>query len=52
MTIISRSALKLHDNVLTSTFRASFQFFHNADIGSITNRSEPASAPAYLSLRS
>ncbi|RAH69778.1 putative ABC multidrug transporter [Aspergillus aculeatinus CBS 121060] len=38
VTIISRSAIKLHDNVLTSTFRASFQFFHNADIGSITNR--------------
>ncbi|PYH40847.1 putative ABC multidrug transporter [Aspergillus saccharolyticus JOP 1030-1] len=38
VTIISRSAIKLHDNVLTSTFRAPFQFFHDADIGSITNR--------------
>ncbi|KAJ5492161.1 ABC transporter integral membrane type 1 [Penicillium expansum] len=36
--VISSSALKLHENVLTSTFRAPFQFFHNADIGSITNR--------------
>ncbi|RAL16194.1 ABC transporter [Aspergillus homomorphus CBS 101889] len=38
VTIISRSAIKLHDNVLTSTFSAPFQFFHSTDIGSITNR--------------
>ncbi|KAJ5450830.1 ABC transporter integral membrane type 1 [Penicillium cf. griseofulvum] len=32
------ATLQLHENVLTSTFRAPFQFFHNVDIGSITNR--------------
>ncbi|CAI7588489.1 unnamed protein product [Penicillium discolor] len=36
--VVSSSALQLHENVLTSTFRAPFQFFHNVDIGSITNR--------------
>ncbi|KAJ5869695.1 ABC transporter integral membrane type 1 [Penicillium solitum] len=34
----AKSALQLHENVLTSTFRAPFQFFHNVEIGSITNR--------------
>ncbi|OQE44692.1 hypothetical protein PENCOP_c002G03156 [Penicillium coprophilum] len=36
--VVSSSALQLHENVLTSTFRAPFQFFHNVEIGSITNR--------------
>ncbi|KAJ5496675.1 ABC transporter integral membrane type 1 [Penicillium fimorum] len=36
--VVSSSALQLHENILTSTFRAPFQFFHNVDIGSITNR--------------
>ncbi|KAL4734230.1 P-loop containing nucleoside triphosphate hydrolase protein [Aspergillus similis] len=36
--IVSSSALKLHERVLSSTFRAPIQFFHQVDIGSITNR--------------
>ncbi|KAL4935954.1 hypothetical protein BDV06DRAFT_205947 [Aspergillus oleicola] len=36
--IISKSALRLHDDLLKSTMRAPFQFFHEVDIGSITNR--------------
>ncbi|KAL4967241.1 P-loop containing nucleoside triphosphate hydrolase protein, partial [Aspergillus stella-maris] len=36
--IVSKSALRLHDDLLKSTMRAPFQFFHKVDIGSITNR--------------
>ncbi|KAL4951097.1 P-loop containing nucleoside triphosphate hydrolase protein [Aspergillus filifer] len=36
--IISKSALRLHNDLLKSTMRAPFQFFHKVDIGSITNR--------------
>ncbi|KAL4948254.1 P-loop containing nucleoside triphosphate hydrolase protein [Aspergillus filifer] len=36
--IVSSSALKLHERVLSSTFRAPIHFFHQVDIGSITNR--------------
>ncbi|OJJ73699.1 hypothetical protein ASPBRDRAFT_41400 [Aspergillus brasiliensis CBS 101740] len=38
VTIISKSALRLHDDLLKSTMRAPFQFFHKVDVGSITNR--------------
>ncbi|KAL4994768.1 P-loop containing nucleoside triphosphate hydrolase protein [Aspergillus recurvatus] len=36
--IVSSSALKLHERVLSSTFRAPIHFFYQVDIGSITNR--------------
>ncbi|RDH38689.1 P-loop containing nucleoside triphosphate hydrolase protein [Aspergillus welwitschiae] len=36
--IVSKSSLRLHDDLLKSTMRAPFQFFHNVDVGSITNR--------------
>ncbi|KAJ5138787.1 uncharacterized protein N7515_003635 [Penicillium bovifimosum] len=36
--IVSSSALNLHEKVLSSTFRAPIHFFHQVDIGSITNR--------------
>ncbi|KAL4982719.1 hypothetical protein BDW68DRAFT_182280 [Aspergillus falconensis] len=36
--IVSSSALELHERVLSSTFRASIHFFHQVDIGCITNR--------------
>ncbi|KAL4959071.1 P-loop containing nucleoside triphosphate hydrolase protein [Aspergillus stella-maris] len=36
--IISKSALRLHNDLLKSTMRAPFHFFHKVDIGSITNR--------------
>ncbi|KAJ6024382.1 ABC transporter integral membrane type 1 [Penicillium herquei] len=36
--IVSNSALQLHGNLANTTMRASFQFFLNVDIGSITNR--------------
>ncbi|KAL4798804.1 P-loop containing nucleoside triphosphate hydrolase protein [Aspergillus venezuelensis] len=36
--IISKSALRLHNDLLKSTMHAPFQFFHKVDIGSITNR--------------
>ncbi|KAL4768016.1 P-loop containing nucleoside triphosphate hydrolase protein [Aspergillus nidulans var. acristatus] len=36
--IVSSSALKLHERVLSSTFGAPIHFFHQVDIGSITNR--------------
>ncbi|KAJ5542894.1 hypothetical protein N7535_005316 [Penicillium sp. DV-2018c] len=36
--IISSSALNLHERVLSSTFCAPIHFFHQVDIGSITNR--------------
>ncbi|KAL2867379.1 P-loop containing nucleoside triphosphate hydrolase protein [Aspergillus lucknowensis] len=38
LNIVSASALKLHERVLSSTFRAPIHFFHRVDIGSITNR--------------
>ncbi|TPR02115.1 Proline racemase family protein [Aspergillus niger] len=36
--IVSKSSLRLHDDLLKSTMRAPFQFFQNVDVGSITNR--------------
>ncbi|KXG52764.1 ABC transporter, integral membrane type 1 [Penicillium griseofulvum] len=36
--IVSKSALRLHDDLATSTMRAPFHFFHKVDVGSITNR--------------
>ncbi|KAL4796747.1 hypothetical protein BDV19DRAFT_387940 [Aspergillus venezuelensis] len=36
--VVSTSALSLHEMVLGSTFWAPIQFFHDVDIGSITNR--------------
>ncbi|KAJ5712805.1 ABC transporter integral membrane type 1 [Penicillium malachiteum] len=36
--IVSSSALQLHGNLADTTMRASFRFFLNVDIGSITNR--------------
>ncbi|KAL4786969.1 P-loop containing nucleoside triphosphate hydrolase protein [Aspergillus varians] len=36
--IVSNSALRLHNDLVDSTSRAPFQFFHRVDIGSITNR--------------
>ncbi|KAJ5718166.1 ABC transporter integral membrane type 1 [Penicillium malachiteum] len=35
--IVSNSALELHGNLADTTMRASFRFFLNVDIGSITN---------------
>ncbi|KAK9787197.1 hypothetical protein SCARD494_10727 [Seiridium cardinale] len=36
--IVSRTALRMHSDLLVATFRAPFQFFHRVDVGNITNR--------------
>lgn len=36
--IVSRSALRLHNDLLVATLKAPFQFFHRVDVGNITNR--------------
>ncbi|UKZ82921.1 hypothetical protein TrVFT333_010721 [Trichoderma virens FT-333] len=36
--MVSRSALRLHEDVLNATLKAPFRFFQSVDVGSITNR--------------
>ncbi|KAK2616711.1 hypothetical protein QQS21_000323 [Conoideocrella luteorostrata] len=38
ISMVSRSSLKLHEDVLTATMKAPLQFFQRVDLGNITNR--------------